>query len=405
MRVEDTDFERSKDKYVKQICDSLKWLGMEWDDSMIFQSSNNQFYNKAIDYLLKEGKAYRCFETKDEADIFRKKTGSFHYSGKWRNADKTLVNEKLEEKIPYTVRFLNQNKGYTIFNDLIYGEIKKKNSELDDFIIMRSDKTPIYNLTNVVDDNDMKITHVIRGEDHIANTPKQILLYKALNYEIPIFAHLPMILGTDKKRLSKRHGAIGVKSYQEMGYQPEPMLNYLALLGWNPGTEEEIMTMGRLIKIYDLLKFQKKSAVFDFKKLNWISGQFLKKQQNSEILHEIRKINKNWGRDKNDDYCEKIIDLNKVRSNTLLDLIENTKYFFYEPEYGKISDFKKIINQNSINLINEYLIVLDKIQNWSIENLERKSQIFMQEKQISFVELIKPIRFILCGTLKRCFHL
>ncbi len=349
---------------------------------------------------MKTGKAYYCFETKEESIIHKQKTGSFLYSGKWRNANKNLVTDKLGKKTPYTIRFYNMNEDFTIFNDLIYGEIRNKNSELDDFILVRSDGTPVYNLTNVVDDNNMGITHVIRGEDHIANTSKQILIYNALEYGLPAFAHLPMILGSDKKRLSKRHGAMGVKSYQEKGYQPEPLLNYLALLGWNPGTEEEIMDIDRLIKIFDLSKVQKKSAVFDFKKLNWISGQYLKNQKNSEILVNIRKINGTWGIKKNNKFCEKIIDLNKVRSISLLNLIDNSEYFFNDPEIKDGSNFQKLITKDSIYLITKYLLVLEKIQNWNFESIENKSKDFIQDSQIGFGKLMKPVRFVLCGTLE-----
>ena len=407
LRIEDTDLERSKKQYVDQICDSLKWLGLKWDEKMVFQSSNTSSYRKAVDYLIRTEKAYYCFETKEESIIHRQKTGSFRYSGKWRSADKNLINESLEKKIPFTVRFYNKNKDYTIFNDLIYGQIRNKNSELDDFIIVRSDGTPVYNLTNVIDDNNMNISHVIRGEDHIANTSKQILLYDALKYQLPVFAHLPMILGPDKKRLSKRHGAMGVKSYSERGYQPESLINYLALLGWNPGTEEEIMNKDRLIKIFDLSKVQRKSAIFDLKKLNWMSGQYLKNQKNSEILLRIRKINELWGIEKNNKYCEKIIELNKVRSDSLLDLIANSEYFFNDPKIERENDFQKLINKDSIDLIRKYLIALEKIQHWNIESIENKSKDFMQDNQIGFGKLMKPIRFILCGALKGAsiFHI
>ena len=399
LRIEDTDLERSKKKYVDQICDSIKWLGLKWDENIVFQSSNTLLYKKAIDYLLSTKKAYYCFETKEESTNYRQKTGSFQYSGKWRNAKKNLINDKLEKNTPFTVRFYNKKKDFTIFNDLIYGEIRNKNTELDDFIIVRSDGNPVYNLTNVIDDHNMNITHVIRGEDHIANTSKQILLYDALGYNLPVFAHLPMILGPDKKRLSKRHGAMGVNSYQKKGYQPEAIINYLSLLGWNPGTEEEIMDIDRIVELFDLSKFQKKSAIFDFKKLNWISGQHLKNQKNSEILFRIRKVNKNWGVEKNNKYCEEIIELNKVRSTSLLDLIINTEYFFNDPVLEDKRDFQQLIDKDSVYLIGKYLKVLEKIENWNNEVIENLTKDFMKKNQIGFGALIKPVRFVLCGVL------
>ena len=196
-----------------------------------------------LEDLLSCGKAYRCFASKEELDQIRKETGSYHYNGLWRNKSDDDINRELEKKTPFTIRIKSPNEGHTVFDDMIYGSISISNSEIDDFTISRSDGSPVYNFTNVIDDQSMKITHVVRGEDHISNTPKQILIYKAFNWEPPIFAHLPMILGEDKKRLSKRHGATGVQSYRDEGFQPEALLNYLALLGWNPGTEEEIMDL------------------------------------------------------------------------------------------------------------------------------------------------------------------
>ena len=185
--------------------------------------------------------------------------------------------------------------GRSYFEDIIYGDIKVLNDEIDDFIIVRSDGSPVYNLTNVIDDNHMKISHVIRGEDHLSNTIKQLFIYKALNLKVPQFAHLPMILGEDRKRLSKRHGATGLSSYRDEGYQPEAIINYLAYLGWNPGTNEEIMDLPKLVSKFDLSRVQKKSAIFDLKKLNWISSQHLVAQANKEIFNSVRILHPNLG--------------------------------------------------------------------------------------------------------------
>ena len=187
-----------------------------------------------------------CFASKKELEEIRKESNSFHYPGIWRDRDVGDINSEIKKGSPFTVRLKTPKEGKTSFQDLIYGNISVENNEIDDFIIVRSDGSPVYNLTNVVDDSSMEITHVIRGEDHVSNTPKQILIYHALGFKVPIFAHLPMILGEDNKRLSKRHGAAGVNEYERMGYQPDALLNYLALLGWNPGTEEEIFDLGSL---------------------------------------------------------------------------------------------------------------------------------------------------------------
>ena len=232
VRIEDTDLERSKNEYIDQITDSLKWLGLDWDEELVYQSANSPSYQNSLDVLMQSKKAYRCFASKEELDDIRKNSKSFLYNGLWRDRGDNEVNEELSKGTPFTIRLKTPREGYTDFNDLIYGKITVSNSEIDDFIIARSDGSPVYNFTNVVDDEAMDITHVIRGEDHVPNTTKQILIYEALGYSIPQFAHLPMILGEDKKRLSKRHGATGVYDYRERGYQPAALLNYLALLGW-----------------------------------------------------------------------------------------------------------------------------------------------------------------------------
>ena len=258
VRIEDTDIERSKKEHIDQICNSLQWLGLNWDEELIYQSKRREYYSNSLEDLLSSGKAYRCFASKEELDQIRKETGSYHYNGLWRNKSDDDINRELEKKTPFTIRIKSPNQGHTVFDDMIYGSISISNAEIDDFIISRSDGSPVYNFTNVIDDQSMKITHVVRGEDHISNTPKQILIYKAFNWEPPIFAHLPMILGEDKKRLSKRHGATGVQSYRDEGFQPEALLNYLALLGWNPGTEEEIMDLEQLVSKFDISRVQKK---------------------------------------------------------------------------------------------------------------------------------------------------
>ena len=278
LRIEDTDTERSRKVHIEQAINSIRWLGFKPDEEIVFQSRRSKIYKKYLNLLLTSGKAYRCFASKQELQSIREKTNSFQYNGLWRNRSDEEINEQLELGSPYTIRLKTPNEGNIVFDDLIYGEIRVSNSEIDDFIIIRSDGSPVYNFTNVVDDHDMSISHVIRGEDHISNTPKQLHIYQALGFENPSFAHLPMILGEDKKKLSKRHGAESVESYRDKGFQPGPLINYLALLGWNPGTNEEIMDLPQLISKYDLQKVQKKSAVFDSRKFSWISSQYLSKQ-------------------------------------------------------------------------------------------------------------------------------
>ena len=275
---------------------------------------------------MQSGAAYRCFATKDELLDIRAQTDSYHYNGLWRDRDEKEINELLAIGVPYTIRLKTPEIGSIKIKDMIYGD-RVSNTEIDDFIIVRSDGSPVYNFTNVIDDYDMRITHVIRGEDHISNTPKQIHIFivSVGGWGIPKFAHLPMILGQDKKRLSKRHGATSVESYREQGFQPEALLNYLALLGWNPGTDEEIMDLSKIISKFDFERVQKR-VQFLMKKLNWISSQYLINQDVNETLNGIRVIEPEWGKRRNKIFCLNVIKLMAVRSTSLRDIIAGSEW-------------------------------------------------------------------------------
>lgn len=400
VRIEDTDLERSKKEYIDQICQSLDWLGLKWDEELVYQSANTSVYKSYIDTLLKNSKAYMCFASKEELDEIRKESNSFHYPGIWRDRDVGDINHEIKKGSPFTVRLKTPQDGKTSFEDLIYGNISVENNEIDDFIIARSDGSPVYNLTNVVDDSSMEITHVIRGEDHVSNTPKQILIYHALGFNVPIFAHLPMILGEDKKRLSKRHGAAGVNEYESMGYQPDALLNYLALLGWNPGTEEEIFDLGSLVKNFDIRKVQKKSATYDQKKFNWISSQHLMKEDSDKVLNRLASIDPRWSDSGSQDNLIKIIDLMKPRSNSLTDLIDQSRYFFSSPKEFDSAQLQKIWKQNTTEIIIELKSVLGAINSWVAIELESNFKSFMDQKGFGIGKVMKPMRFLICGSLQ-----
>ncbi len=400
VRIEDTDLERSKKEHIDQICDSLQWLGLNWDEELVYQSKRGESYNNSLEDLLSSGKAYRCFASKEELEQIRKEAGSYHYSGLWRNKSDNDINIELEKKTPFTIRLRSPNDGHTVFNDMIYGNISISNSEIDDFIIARSDGSPVYNFTNVIDDQNMNITHVVRGEDHISNTPKQILIYKAFSWEPPIFAHLPMILGEDKKRLSKRHGATGVQSYRDEGFQPESLLNYLALLGWNPGTEEEIMGLDQLVSKFDISKVQKKAAVFDQKKLNWISSQHLALQNDQDILDRIRLISTEWGIKEDNSFCLCVINIMKTRSRSLVDLIDQAGYFFNDPSSFNENDVQKTWKEDSQVILEEVIQMLGNIDDWTANELELILKKYMENNGYGFGKVMKPVRLGLCGNLQ-----
>ncbi len=399
LRIEDTDLERSKTEHTDQIINSLKWLGLEWDNEIIFQSNRSHYYDKVLTKLIQTGKAYRCFASKNELEKLRLNTGSFHYNGIWRDRSEKEINRELNAGSPYTIRLRTPNSGIINFEDMVYGNIKISNSEIDDFIIVRSDGSSVYNFTNVTDDHSMGITHVIRGEDHISNTPKQILIYMALGWGIPTFAHLPMILGMDKKRLSKRHGATSVVAYRDEGYQPQALINYLALLGWNPGTKEEVMDLRQLISKFDISKMQKKSAIFDLKKLSWISSQHLGMQDCKDILQSIRKIEPSWGNGREDDFCIKVINIMIPRSKSLSDIISDSNFFFNAPKTFDSDDIKKIWKNGTSLIIEEILQLYNNTIEWKEDNLERIFKDYINSTEFGYGRVMKPMRLALCGRL------
>ena len=399
VRIEDTDRERSKQEHTDQICDSLEWLGLNWDEELVFQSKRTERYREVADGLLEQGKAYRCFASRDDLERIRKETGSYQYPGIWRDRSEKEIKTELSKGTPFTIRQRSPEAGKTIVEDVIYGNIQVANSEVDDFILVRSDGSPVYNLVVAVDDHDMNISHVIRGEDHVSNTPKQILIYQALNWHIPKFAHLPMILGSDGKRLSKRHSATGVQSYRDEGYQPVALLNYLALLGWNPGTEEEVMHLDELTVKFRLDQVHKKSAVFDQKKLNWISGQHLAVQTNQDILTGIRNIQPQWGQSKNNDYCSGVIELIKPRSKSLVELIEQSEYFFKDPEEYNRETAKTIWKDEAGIILESLQDKLNELSSWESAAIEAEFKNIMNDNDLALGKIMKPVRFAICGTV------
>ncbi len=398
LRIEDTDPERSKEKHTEQILESLEWLGLHWDQPLVYQSQRLDVYKERVKDLLNTGQVYRCFCSKDDLQSARD-AGHYRYPGTCRNLSDDDIKRRLNQSQSFTFRF-RVLEGETVYHDLIYGEIHVDHKELDDFIVVRSDGAPTYNYVNVIDDHDMEITHVIRGEDHVANTPKQILIYKALGYDEPVFAHLPMILGHDKKRLSKRHGAPGVQNFRDEGYLPESLNNYLALLGWNPGTEEEILSLAQLVEKFDLAQVQKKGAVWDEKKLHWVSGQHVMNTPTNTLLASIRSINPDWGKGKEISYLISIIEQLKVRAKSLTEFVIQSEYFFTDPESYDTNGLEKGWKDESVNeRITRFLDQLSGIQNWRKEEIESSFKLFATSNELGLGKIIMPIRLAACGTL------
>ena len=316
-----------------------------------------------------------------------------------RNLSAEEVAARIEQGDDFVVRMKVPDTGDCVFSDLLRGEVRISWSQVDMQVLMKSDGLPTYHFANVVDDHLMSISHVIRGEDHISNTIKQILLFKSLDWSIPQYVHLPMILGSNGERLSKRHGATGVQSYQEKGYQPEGLLNYLAFLGWSPGTKEEIMKPDKLVEKFDLDQIKKKGAIFDEKKLDWISGQHLSIQPAEQIFDYIKCINTKWGRSHHDKYILSVIDLLKSRMNSIVQLIDNSSYFFEDLTLYDQATIKKVWKKDTSSLVVSYMKIIVKTEEWNSYNLEERTKSYMKQYDIGFGKLMKPIRFILCGVL------
>jgi glutamyl-tRNA synthetase len=278
LRIEDTDKARSTDESTRAIFEGLTWLGLNWDEEVVYQGANLERHQRDARAMLASGRAYRCFCTSEELELRRKQAAASKEAFKYDRRCDRLAPDEIERRVasgmPFVIRF-RVPEGETSWDDIVHETIAFPNKDIEDFVILRSDGTPIYNMAVVSDDIAMRITHVMRGDDHISNTPKQILLYRALGSELPRFAHFPMIHGLDGKKLSKRHGATAVGDYQHLGILPQAMNNFLVLLGWSPGGDREVMTMDEMVQLFSEKGLLKKAAVFDTKKLEWMNGQHL----------------------------------------------------------------------------------------------------------------------------------
>jgi glutamyl-tRNA synthetase len=325
LRIEDTDRERSTEAHTRVILDGLAWLGITWDEGPFFQGEYGPKHRADAERLLAEGKAYRCFCTREELDAQRARAeaagGGYRYDRRcYRLAPAEIEQRKASGK-PFTIRFLLPDEEIA-WDDAVHGRISFQGADLDDFVILRSDGTAVYNLAVVSDDIAMRISHVIRGDDHISNTPKQIALYRAFGQPLPVFAHVPMILGTDGKKLSKRHGATAVGDYQNQGIVPAAMRNFLALLGWSPGGDREILPEDEMVALFTLEGIQKKAAVFDTTKLEWMNGEYLTSLPAGDLLPAVRRELERMDVPVGERNLTPLIEAVKGRARTILQMAE-----------------------------------------------------------------------------------
>lgn len=395
LRIEDTDKERSTQEMTNAILEAMDWLGLDYDLGPYFQSQREKIYQEYIEKLLEKGAAYYCECSPEEVEKMREEARAKglkpKYNGKCRN--KNLgpgKNRVVRLKVPL--------EGSTSFYDLVKGEISVNNQELDDFILRRSDGTPTYNLAVVVDDLTMGITHVIRGDDHINNTPKQILIYKALEAPIPEFAHVPMILGPDKKKLSKRHGALSVMVYKEQGFLPEAIINYLARLGWAYG-DQEIFSREELIEKFSLKNLNKSASVFDIEKLLWLNSHYIKNTPIEKLVPLVKEFVYNLGYKPEDSYLAKIIPLYQPRAKTLKEMAENLQFFLIEDnklEYD-LKAVKKFLTADTKKHLNALLNKMKSIKDFNQKELENLFQDYLQETGIKFKLIAQPLRVSITG--------
>jgi glutamyl-tRNA synthetase len=398
LRIEDTDIERSTPEAVEAIMDGMTWLHLDFDEGPIYQTKRMAVYKQYIDQLIKEDKAYLCYSSKEELEVLREsqmKAGlKPKYDGKWRpEPGKSLPSTP--KNIQPVVRFKNPTSGVVSWHDLVKGEITIANEELDDLVIARGDGTPTYNFCVVIDDWEMKVTHVIRGDDHINNTPRQINLLKALNANIPAYAHLSMILGDDGQKLSKRHGAVSVMQYFDQGYLPEAILNYLARLGWSHG-DDEIFSMTDFCQWFDLDHITSSSAQFNTEKLDWLNSHYIKTLQLEHIAAAIEPYLKEVVHSPIDsNLLIKAIDIHRERANHLTSLAGDIAYIF-EVQKPNQQDFEKHINTEALELIKSFQASLNKID-WTKEAIHNVMNEVVTLHAIKFPKLAMPLRVLLTG--------
>jgi glutamyl-tRNA synthetase len=402
LRIENTDTQRSKPEYEVEILEAMAWLGLTPDEEPLRQTSQLTLHREASEELLDRGKAYKCFLSVEEAKLIKDRARETGDTNAFRSPHRYLTKEEVEARTAlgekYTIRFKVEGESIR-YEDGVHGVVEVPTHSIDDFIVQRSDGTPTYMMAVVVDDHDMAVTHVIRGDDHISNTPKQIMIYEALGIKPPQFAHVPLILGEGKKRLSKRHGATAVTEYKEMGYLPESVLCFLTLLGWSPGNEEEIFTFDELVKLFDVSGINNKSAVFDLRKLEWMNGEFITRMPNIELEKELRpyvaeKIATDEFPAGSGKMLPLAVKLLKSRVHFPKDIIDLGFYFFKDPDtiIDKKSAKKRLKDPDTPEFLEELAVKFEAVEEFNEENIEAALRSLAEELEIGTGKLIHPTR-------------
>jgi glutamyl-tRNA synthetase len=401
LRIEDTDRKRSTTEAIEAILDGMNWLGLNADAEPVYQFSCAERHVEVANQLVLEGKAYKCYASPDELTEMREKAkaeGNFvGYDGRWRDRDPS----EAPEGVSPAIRLKSPLTGETVIEDKVLGTITVNNEELDDMILLRSDGTPTYMLSVVVDDHDMGITHIIRGNDHMRNASRQALLYIAMGWDIPVFAHIPLIHGPDGAKLSKRHGALGVDAYRDMGYLPEAVRNYLCRLGWSHG-DDEIFSTTQAIEWFSLEGINKSASRFDFQKLENINGHYIKTMDEAELFEAAlpfleKELNYKLEGD-NKEIFKKALKSLKERAKNLVDLAASARFYF---EFPSKLDAKteKALNDEGKNYVGEVKKGLTAIDTWSADNMQGVIMAVVEKNEVGFGKVAQPLRAALTGTM------
>ncbi len=396
LRIEDTDLERSTPESVQAILDAMDWLGLDYDEGPYYQTQRFERYLEIIKQLIEQGDAYYCECPRDRLESLREQQMASKQKPRYDGCCRDLKLQPEDGK-PMVVRFKNPQQGAVSFRDHVKGEVKVSNAELDDLIIKRSDGSPTYNLSVVVDDMDMSITHVLRGDDHVNNTPRQINILYALEAQVPEYAHVPMILGDDGKRLSKRHGAVGVMEYCEAGYLPEAMLNYLVRLGWSHG-DQEVFTQSEMIELFSLDGLNRSASSFNTEKLNWLNQQYI---MNSPLPDIVALVKQRLDRlpveyDDNLDFSA-VVDLYRQRVSTINELVDSILYCFQDFDDYDVKAASKVLKQPALEPLRCLHDGLSKLENWDRASIHGVIESITEALQVGMGKVGQPLRVAVTG--------
>lgn len=398
LRIEDTDQSRNNEDAVKAILEAFEWVGMPSDCEIEYQSKRTDIYKKYIAQLLEEGKAYKCYMSRDELDALRAKQEAAkenpRYDGTWRPEEGKVLPE-IPADIEPVIRIKAPKEGAIVFEDGVKGSMKFEATQVDDFVIARANGMPIYNFVVAIDDHLMGMTDVLRGDDHLSNTPKQIVIYNALGFDVPKFYHMPMINNPSGKKLSKRDGAMDVMQYKRDGYLPEALLNFLVRLGWSNG-DQEIFSMDEMLELFDPNNINKSASAYNAEKLLWLNAHYIKNVSNERLANELEFFDCHLeGHDKK----EMILDLSKERAQTLLELKDAITKILDVPTAYEAKGSKKFVKENTIEMLNNYLQVLESNKDTLhlACDYEAVTKPFIQENELKFPQLFQPIRIALTG--------